>query len=61
MEGFFVHVLLFFLFFLFGEAEDLVFRRFFNKLNLWVVAIENILFVESLTVEDAVDVLQHFF
>ena len=53
--------ILFLLFLLFGEAENLVFRSFFCKLNFRVVSVCNVLLVICLTIQDSVNVLQHSF
>ena len=58
MKSFFVDLLLLFLF-LFGKSEDLVFRGLFDKLDFRVVPIGNILFMECLTIEDSIDILEH--
>lgn len=50
MKGFLVSVLLLFFFFLFGEAEDLIFGRFLDELYFGVVPVCDVLFVEDLTV-----------
>jgi len=48
-----------FLLLLLEVIANLILCCFFYKLNLGVVAICNILFVESLTIQNSVDVLQH--
>jgi hypothetical protein len=57
MKSFFVDVLLFLFFLLLGEAQDFVFRTFLDELYLWVISVGDVFFVESLAVEDAIDVL----
>lgn len=58
VKGFFVD-LLFLLFFLFGEAQYLIFWCFFDELDLGIVSIGDVLFMESLAIEDSIDVFQH--
>lgn len=59
LKRFFLFFLLILLFFLLGKIADLVFRSLLDKLNFRVITIGDIFFVISLTVEDAVDILQH--